>query len=176
MISKKMQKAINDQINAELHSAYLYMSMVSYFKSANLDGFAQWMTVQTQEEVFHATKFFNFVLDRGGRALLAPIAAVDTEWESPLAAFQAAYKHEQYITTRINDLLKLARQESDTAAEVLLQWYVTEQVEEEANADRIVNKLKMMAGAPGGLYMLDQELGTRVYTPPAGAAAGGQGA
>lgn len=176
MISKKMQKAINDHINVELHSAYLYMSMVSYFKSSNLDGFAQWMTVQTQEEVFHATKFFNFILDRGGRALLAPIAAVDTEWDSPQAAFEAAYKHEQYITKRINDLVKLARQESDTAAEVLLQWYVTEQVEEEANADRIVNKLKLMAGAPGGIYMLDQELGARVYNPPAGAGAGGKGA
>ena len=170
MISKKMRKAINDQINAELHSAYLYLSMASYFKSLNLDGFAQWMTVQTQEEIAHAMKFFNFVLDRGGKALLAPIAGPDTEWDSPLAAFEAAYKHEQYITSRINDLVTLARQEGDNAAEIMLQWYVTEQVEEEASADGVVQKLKMMAGAPGGMFMLDRELGTRVFTAPAAGA------
>lgn len=170
MISKKMRKAINDQINAELHSAYLYLSMVSYFKSLNLDGFAQWMTVQTQEEIAHAMKFFNFVLDRGGKALLAPIAGPDTEWDSPLAAFEAAYKHEQYITSRIDDLVTLARQEGDNAAEIMLQWYVTEQVEEEASADGVVQKLKMMAGAPGGMFMLDRELGARVFTAPAAGA------
>ena len=170
MISKKMRKAINDQINAELHSAYLYLSMVSYFKSLNLDGFAQWMTVQTQEELAHAMKFFNFVLDRGGKALLAPIAGPDTEWDSPLAAFEAAYKHEQYITSRIDDLVTLARQEGDNAAEIMLQWYVTEQVEEEASADGVVQKLKMMAGAPGGMFMLDRELGARVFTAPAAGA------
>ena len=170
MISKKMRKAINDQINAELHSAYLYLSMASYFKSLNLDGFAQWMTVQTQEEIAHAMKFFNFVLDRGGKALLAPIAGPDTEWDSPLAAFEAAYKHEQYITSRINDLVTLARQEGDNAAEIMLQWYVTEQVEEEASADGVVQKLRMMAGAPGGMFMLDRELGARVFTAPAAGA------
>lgn len=170
MISKKMQKAINDQINAEIHSAYIYLSMVSYFKSLNLDGFAQWMTVQTQEEISHAMKFFNFVLDRGGKALLQPIAGPDVEWESPQAAFEAAYKHEQYITGRIDKLVQLARQEKDTASEIMLQWFVTEQVEEEANADRIIQKLKMMAGAPGGMFMLDQELAARVFTPPAAGA------
>lgn len=170
MIGKKMRKAINDQINAELHSAYLYFSMVSYFKSLNLDGFAQWMTAQTQEEIAHAMKFFNFVVDRGGKALLQPIDGPDTEWDSPLAAFEAAYKHEQYITKRINDLVALARQEGDNAAEIMLQWFVTEQVEEEANADGIVQKLKMMAGAPGGLFMLDRELGSRGFTAPAGGA------
>ena len=170
MISKKIQKAINDQINAEPHSAYLYFSMVSYFKSLNLDGFAQWMTVQAQEEIAHAMKFFNFVLDRGAKALLGPIAGPDTEWDSPLAAFEAAYKHEQYITKRIDDLMQLARQENDTASEIMLQWFVTEQVEEEANADGIVQKLKMMAGAPGGVFMLDRELGARAFTPPAAGA------
>ncbi len=170
MISEKMRKAINDQINAEIHSAYLYLSMVSYFKSLNLDGFAQWMTVQTQEEISHAMKFFNFVDERGGRALLQPIAGPDVEWESPLAAFEAAYKHEQYITGRIDNLVQLARQEKDTASEIMLQWFVTEQVEEEANADGIVQKLKMMAGAPGGIFMLDRELAARVFTPPAAGA------
>jgi ferritin len=167
MISEKVQTAINDQINAEIHSAYLYLSMVSYFKSLNLDGFAQWMTVQTQEEISHAMKFFNFVVERGGRALLQPIAGPDVEWESPLAAFEAAYKHEQFITGRIDDLVQLARQEKDTASEIMLQWFVTEQVEEEANADGVIQKLKMMAGAPGGMFMLDRELGARVFTPPA---------
>lgn len=170
MISENMQKAFNDQINAEIHSAYLYLSMVSYFKSLNLDGFAQWMTVQTQEEISHGMKFFNFVLDRGGKALLQPIEGPAVEWESPLAAFKAAYKHEQYITKRINDLVALARKEKDTASEIMLQWFVTEQVEEEANADGIVQKLKMMADAPGGVFMLDRELGSRVFTPPAAGA------
>jgi len=167
MISENMQKAFNDQINAEIHSAYLYLSMVSYFKSLNLDGFAQWMTVQTQEEISHGMKFFNFVLERGGKALLQPIEGPAVEWESPLAAFEAAYKHEQYITKRIADLMKLARKENDTASEIMLQWFVTEQVEEEANADGIVQKLKMMAGAPGGVFMLDRELGSRAFSPPA---------
>lgn len=166
MISEKMQQAFNDQINAEIHSAYLYLSMVSYFKSLNLDGFAQWMTVQTQEEISHGMKFFNFVQERGGKVLLQPIEGPATEWDSPLAAFEAAYKHEQYITKRIDDLMKLARAENDTASEIMLQWFVTEQVEEEANADGIVQKLKMMADAPGGVFMLDRELGARAFTAP----------
>lgn len=170
MISKEMQKAINEQINAELHSAYLYLSMVSYFKSLNLDGFAQWMTVQTQEEISHAMKFFNFVLERGGKAVLQPIEGPAIEWDSPQAAFEAAYKHEQYITGRIDDLVQLARQEKDTASEIMLQWYVTEQVEEEANADGVIQKLKMLAGAPGGMFMLDRELVARVFAPPAAGA------
>jgi len=166
MISEKMQKAINDQINAELYSAYIYLSMSSYFTSLNLDGFANWMTVQTQEEVAHAMKFFDFVNERGGRALMAPIEGPDTEWDSPLAAFEAAYKHEQYVTGRIEDLVKLAREEGDTASEIMLQWFVTEQVEEEASADAIVQKLKLVRDAPGGIFMLDRELGARTFTPP----------
>jgi len=166
MISEKMQKAINDQINAELHSAYLYLSMSSYFTSMNLDGFASWMTVQTQEEVSHAMKFFHFVNERGGRALLTAIEGPAAEWDSPLAAFEAAYKHEQYITSRINDLVKIAREENDTATEIMLQWFVTEQVEEEAHADGIVQKLKMVADAPGGVFMMDRELGARTFTAP----------
>jgi len=167
MISKNMEKALNEQINAELYSAYLYLSMVSYFKSLNLDGFAQWMTVQTQEEVAHAMKFFTFVNDRGGRALLAPIDGPQTEWKSPLEAFEAAYKHEQLVTKRIDNLVKLARKETDTATEIMLQWFVTEQVEEEANADAIIRKLKMLKDAPAAVFMLDAELGKRTFVPPA---------
>lgn len=168
MISEKMQKALNDQINAELYSAYIYLSMSSYFTSMNLDGFANWMTVQTQEEVSHAMKFFHYVNERGGRALMAPIEGPQSEWDSPLAAFEAAYKHEQYVTGRINDLVKIAREENDTATEIMLQWFVSEQVEEEATADGIVQKLKLVQNAPGGLFMLDRELGARSFTPPSG--------
>ncbi len=166
MISKQMQDALNDQINAELHSAYLYLSMVSYFKSRNLDGFAQWMTVQTQEETSHAMKLFDYVLERGGNVLLAPIEGPVTEWDSPLAAFEGALKHEQYITQRINDLVALARKENDAATEIMLQWFVTEQVEEEANAGGIVQKLMMVADAPGGMFMMDRELSGRTFTAP----------
>ena len=166
MISETMQQAINDQINAELHSAYLYLSMVAYFESENLPGFASWMTCQTQEEIVHAMKFFHFLGERGGRALLQPIEGPETKWDSPMAAFQAAYKHEQYITGRINNLVTLAREEVDIASEIFLQWYVTQQVEEEASADEVVQKLKRMADAPGGLFMLDRELGQRIFTPP----------
>jgi len=167
MIGEKMQSAINDQINAELHSAYLYLSMVAYFESENLPGFAAWMRCQAQEEDFHAMKFFDYVNERGGRVLLQPIEGPGTEWDSPLAVFEAAYAHEQYITGRINDLVKIARAESDTASEIFLQWYVSEQVEEEAHADGIVQKLKRLADAPGGVFMLDQQLGQRTFTPPA---------
>ena len=167
MISEKMQSAFNDQINAEIHSAYLYWSMVAYFESINLKGFASWMRCQVQEEAVHATKFFDFISERGGRVALQTIEGPATEWDSPLAAFEGAYAHEQLITGRINDLVKLAREENDNAAEIFLQWFVTEQVEEEASADEVVQQLKLMAGAPGGLFMLDRELGQRVFTPPA---------
>ena len=167
MISEKIQSAINDQINAETYSAYLYWSMVAYFESVNLPGFAAWMRAQVQEEMFHAVKFTNFLYERGGRTLLGPIEGPPTEWDSPLAAFEAAYAHEQIVTGRINDLVRLAREENDPASEIFLQWYVTEQVEEENAADTIVQQLKLMADAPGGLFMLDRELGQRVFTPPA---------
>lgn len=167
MISKKMEAAINKQINEELFSAYLYASMIAYFESEGLKGMAQWMRVQTQEEIFHATKFFNFINDRGGRVELEAIAKPQKEWKSALDAFEAGYKHEQHITECINNLVSLARKESDYASETFLQWYVTEQVEEEMNASEIVAKLKLMGKSGELLYMLDKELGTRVYTPPA---------
>jgi ferritin len=167
MIGEKMQQAINDQINAELYSAYLYLSMEAYFDAENLPGFAHWMSCQAQEEVVHAMKFFRFVNERNGRVLLQPIKGPETEWDSPLAAFEQAYAHEQGVTGRINDLVKLAREEGDTASEVFLQWYVTEQVEEEASADAVIQELKRMADAPGGLYFLDRELGQRNFSRPA---------
>jgi ferritin len=167
MISKKVEKALNAQVNAELYSAYLYLSMESYFQSLNLNGFANWMRVQTQEEVSHAMKIYDFVNERGGRSLLKGIDGPPTEWESPLAAFEAAYAHEQKVTGLINDLVDLAIKEKDHATNNFLQWFVNEQVEEEASADAIVQQLKMMKKAPGGMFMLDRELGRRVFTPPA---------
>jgi len=166
MISEKIQKAFNDQLNAETHSAYLYWSMVAYFESISLPGFAAWMRAQVQEEMVHALKFFDTLNERGGRVLLKPLEGPATEWDSPLAAFEAAYKHEQYITGRINDLVKLAREESDNASEIFLQWFVTEQVEEEDSVDKVVRQLKLVGGEGGGLLLLDRELGQRTFTPP----------
>lgn len=167
MISKKMEEALNGQANAEFYSAYLYLSMEAYFESMNLPGFANWMRVQTQEELTHAMKIYDFVNGRGGRVMLKSIAEPQTEWESPLAAFEAAYKHEQFVTGRINDLVNLAIEEKDHATNTFLQWFVNEQVEEESSADQVVQKLKMVESAPGGQLLIDRELGQRVFTPPA---------
>jgi len=167
MISKKMEEALNEQVNAELYSAYLYLSMESYFKSLNLSGFANWMRVQTQEEVAHAMKIYDFVNERGGRVILEAIKGPPARWDSPLAVFEAVYAHEQKVTELINDLMNLAIKEKDHATNSFLQWFVNEQVEEESSADEIVQQLKMMEKAPGGMFMLDRELGQRVFSPPA---------
>lgn len=167
MISKKMEDALNGQVNAELYSAYLYLSMESYFRSQNLMGFANWMRVQTQEEMTHVVRIYDFIDERGGRVLLKAIEGPPTEWESPLAVFEAAYSHEQKISALINDLVDLAIKEKDHATNTFLQWFVNEQVEEEASADQVVQQLKMVADAPGGIFLLDRELGQRVFTPPA---------
>jgi ferritin len=167
MISKNMEKALNEQVNAELYSAYLYLSMESYFKAQNLNGFANWMRVQTQEEVAHAMKIYDFINERGGRAILKAIEGPETDWDSALAVFKAAYEHEQKVTGLINNLVDLAIKEKDHATNSFLQWFVNEQVEEEASADGVVQQLKMMEKAPGGMFMLDRELGQRVFTPPA---------
>ncbi len=166
MLSEKMQQALNDQINAETFSAYLYKAMQAYFDSISLKGFAQWMSVQVQEETFHADKFFNFIQERNGRVKLMKIEEPQFEWDSPLAAFEAALKHEQYITSRINNLVAVARAENDPASESFLKWFVDEQVEEEANATEIVDHLKLMGDFKGGLFMMDRELGQRVFVPP----------
>ncbi|MHB8900285.1 MAG: ferritin [Thermoguttaceae bacterium] len=167
MLSPKMEAALNNQINAEYYSAYLYLSMASYFDSINLPGFANWMRIQHQEEMVHALKFFDFVAERKGRVQLKAIEGPQTEWESPLAAFDGTVAHEQHVTSLINKLVDLALSESDHATNNFLQWFVAEQVEEEATADGIVQQLRLMKDAPGGLFMLDRELGQRVFTPPA---------
>jgi len=164
MLTSKTRDALNEQINAELFSSYLYLSMSAYFDSQNLGGMSNWMQVQAQEELAHAMKFFAFVNDRDGRVLLKQIETPKTEWESPLDAFEDALAHEQKVTGLINNLVDLSLEEKDHATNTFLQWFVTEQVEEEATAKTIVDKLKLIGNNPGALYMLDGQLGQR--TPP----------
>lgn len=164
MIGKKMQEAINEQIKHELESAYLYLSMVAYFHSEGLDGMAQWMRAQTQEELMHAMKFFDHIRDRNGRVELLPLAQPKREWTSPLQAFQEAYQHEQFISSKIDGLVKLAAAEGDHPASILLQWFVTEQVEEEASTSKVAQMLERIGDSGHGLVMLDRELGTRSFT------------
>jgi len=167
MIGKKMEKALNGQINAEYYSSYMYLAMAAYFESIDLPGFANWMRVQTQEEEFHALKFYDYIVERAGRVTLQAIEAPPTEWNSPSEAFQATLEHEQKVTGLINDLVFLARDERDNAAEIFLQWFVTEQVEEEDNVNTILAQLRLIKDKPHGLFMLDKDLGQRVFTPPA---------
>jgi ferritin len=173
MLKNKMQKALCEQINAEIYSSYLYFSMSAYFESLNLKGFAHWMTIQAQEELVHVVKFFDYVHSRNGRVTLDAVAGPPSEWESPRAAFEAAYQHETTITERIHKLVDLALEHSDHPTHQMLQWFVAEQVEEEANADEIVQKLKLVGNEGYGVFMLDRELATRVFTMPAGMTIGG---
>jgi len=172
MISEAMQKAMNDQINAELYSAYLYLSMAAYFESISLGGFSNWMRCQALEEETHAIKFFDHICGRGGRVALQPIEGVPTEWESALAVFQAVYGHEQKVTALINGLVKIAREENDNAAINFLQWFVDEQVEEEKSADDVVQSLTLIGGAGHGVLMIDRELAARTFVMPTATAAG----
>jgi len=161
MISKKMQDALNEQINAELFSAYLYLAMAAEFESNNFKGFAHWMEVQAKEETEHAKRLYDFVNDRGGRVTLKVIAAPPSEWKTPLAAFEAAYEHEQKVSAMIHNLVDVARGEKDKAAEVMLNWFVEEQVEEEASTSEIAEKLKMIRESTNGVFMLDNALAKR---------------
>jgi len=166
MLTKKMEKAINLQINAELYSSYLYLSMATYFESISLGGFSNWMRQQVQEELFHAMKMFDFICERGGRVILTAIDAPPSQWKSPLDAFQNVLSHEQKVTGLINDLVNLALDERDHATNIFLQWFVSEQVEEEATAGTLVDKLKLIGKDANGLFMLDTELGQRLFTMP----------
>lgn len=166
MLKEKIQEAFNKQINAELYSSYLYLSMAAYFESLNLPGHANWMRCQAQEEVVHAMKFFKFINERSGRVLVTAIQGPPTNWDSPLQVFQDAYEHETKVTGLINGLVDLALNERDHAANNFLQWFVAEQVEEEASADAVVQKLRLAGTDGSGLFMIDRELATRVFTPP----------
>ena len=161
MIDGRMQEALNRHANAEFYSSYLYLSMSAYFQSINLTGFAHWMRVQAREELAHAMKFYEHVIGRGGRVSLQAVEAPTSQWDSPLAAFEDAYRHEQKVTGLINQLVDEAVQTRDHATNAFLQWFVSEQVEEEASVDAIVQRLKLVGGAPGGLFMIDHHLGER---------------
>ena len=161
MLSKKLQDALNKQLNAELYSSYLYLSMSAYFENLNLEGFANWMYIQAQEEAFHAKKFYDFINQRGGRVILAKIDAPPNEWDSPLAVFENTLNHEQKVTGLINNLVEVAIKQHDHATNIFLQWFVTEQVEEEEGANSILQKLKLLGGDNNGLFMIDRELAQR---------------
>lgn len=167
MLKEKISKTFNEQITEELFSSYLYLSMSAYFQSVNLPGFANWMRVQAQEELMHAMKFYDYINGRRGRVLLKEIKTPQHEWKSPLEIFEAALKHEEYITEKINNLVDISITEKDHASNVFLQWFVNEQVEEEANADDIINRLSLIGDSKDGLFMIDRELATRVFTMPA---------
>lgn len=166
MLSNKIQDALNAQINAEFWSAYLYLSMSNYFGAEGYPGIANWFKVQYQEELAHTEIFMNYVNSRDGRVMLKAIDAVPTEWESILDAFVSTLEHERKVTSLINNLYALAEQENDYATRDRLNWFVSEQVEEEENVRSILDKVKMVGDNGMGRYMIDQELAARTYTAP----------
>ncbi len=166
MIKQELLDAMNQQINYELESYYIYLSMAAYFSSLNLDGMAHWMRVQAHEEMIHAMKFFDHIIDRGGKVVLKDIKQLKTSWINPKEAWDNAYSHEQLITSRINNLLEISRKTQDYASEPLLHWFVNEQIEEEVNTSKISQMMELIKDNPQGLYMLDSQLATRPF--PAG--------
>ena len=172
MLTEGMQNAINEQIKDELYSAYLYLSMAAYFEATGLPGFARWMRVQSQEEVDHAMKFFDFVNERGGRVELRPIEQPTVEFESPLAVFEATYEHEQKVTGLIHNLYALAMEENDYAAQVMLHWFIDEQVEEEKTINEILGRLELAGDDRTALLILDEQMGRRQDEPEGGGLAG----
>lgn len=161
MIGKAMQEAINEQINKEMFSSYLYLSMAAYFESTGLPGAAKWMYVQAGEENEHAMKLFHHLVERGGKVALKAIAAPETEWTGPMAVFKAVYAHEQVVTKSIHDLYEVALKEKDYAMQVLLHWFISEQVEEEKNASEIVDNMQRIEAHETAVLQLDHQLGKR---------------
>ena len=170
MLSNKLNDALNDQMRFEIYSALTYKSMAGYCESLGLAGFSNFFQVQAQEELFHGDKFFKYICEAGGRARLLAIDAPRNDYESPLDAFEHGLRHEREVTKRINHLSDLALAESDHASRIFLNWFVTEQVEEEATFSSVVGRLKLVEGDGRGLLMLDQELAQRIFTPPTPAA------
>ena len=167
MINEKMNEAINSQINWEMWSGYLYLSMANNFEALGRKGIANWFRVQYQEELAHAMIFINYLNSRGGRVLLQPIAAVPTEWATPLDAFKATLEHEEKVTEMINNLYALAESQNDFATRQMLNWFVAEQVEEEDTARELIDNFEVVGEDGTGIYQLDNELGSRTYTAPA---------
>ncbi len=166
MISEKMEKAFLEQINAELYSEYLYLSMKAYFAKLNLNGFVNWMDVQVQEEHAHAMGMFDYILERGGTIELEAIKKPEVDWESPLKVFEHVLAHEEYVTSRINAVMDVAEETKDRAATIFLNWYLKEQVEEEASAGGVLAQLKLIGDDKHALYALDKELAARTFTAP----------
>ncbi len=166
MISEKLEKAFNDQINKELYSEYLYLSMQAYFERLNLKGFVNWMNVQVQEEHAHAMGMFNYVHERGGKVELEAIDKPQVEWNSPLHVFEEVLKHEEFVTSRINALMDVAEEVKDRAALSFLDWYLKEQVEEESNVGGVLATLKLIKDDAKALLMLDKELAARTFVAP----------
>lgn len=167
MLSEKMTDALNNQLNKEIYSAYLYMSMSAYSSYSGLKGFANWFMVQYQEEMAHATKIYNYIDSQSQQVKLMAINQPPTEFESSLDMFEKTLKHEQFVTKSINDLVDLAISEKDHATNIFLQWFVTEQIEEEGNDNDIISRLRIVGDNSNGLLMVDKELSARVFTPPA---------
>jgi len=165
MIGERLDAAINDQIKNELESYYIYLSMAAYFHTMSLDGMGHWMRCQAHEEMIHAMKFFEHLIDRDGKVVLQDLKQLKTGWSSPLEAFQDAFEHEKFISGKINDLTTIAREEKDYASEPLLAWFSDEQIEEEASTGKIVDELAMIGEDKSALLMLDRELGARAYPP-----------
>lgn len=163
MLSKKLEDAINKQINAELWSAYLYLSMSTHFANEGLPGFANWFGIQFKEEQEHAMKFMNYMVAKGNKVVLQPIEKVDTSWDSVLSAFEDTLAHEKVVTALINDMVAIAREEKDYATDNMLQWFVSEQVEEEESAQGIIDALRLIGNEGYAIYMMDKELGQRVH-------------
>lgn len=161
MLDKKIEKALNEQINEELYASYLYLSMSAWFEEQNWGGFARWMALQSQEEYGHAMKIYRYIVERGGRVELGAIKEPKKEWKSVLNVFEEALAHEEHVTKRINDLTDMAIKAKDHASNIFLQWFVTEQVEEEDNANQMIAKLKLVKDNTGGLFILDREAGAR---------------
>lgn len=166
MISKKMAKAVNEQLNFELYSSYIYASMGSWFKAQNLNGFANWMNIQVQEELAHASRFYDFLHDCGADVVLEAIPKPKASWKNPEDVFAHTLEHEGMVTSRINKLIDLALSEKDHATNARLQWFITEQIEEEANVLGILQQVKLIKGSPDALLMLDREFAQRAYNPP----------
>ncbi|MFA5780172.1 MAG: ferritin [Elusimicrobiota bacterium] len=161
MIQEKMLKGLNKQINAELYSAYLYLAMSAHFETVNFRGFAHWLKIQAQEELGHAMRFYGYIVEIGEKVVLEKVETPPVKWTSPLAAFTDAYKHEVKITGMINELVNMSTSLKDHATNNMLQWFVSEQVEEESQTNEIVQKLKFIGDAKGGLLMLDHQLAKR---------------
>ena len=166
MIGKKMRDLMNEQIKNELESYYIYLSIVAYFHSRNLDGMAHWMRCQAHEEMIHAMKFYDHIIDRGGTVELLNLKQLKTKWKSPLEAWQDTLEHEKFITAKIHDLVKLSRKENDIASDTLLNWFSKEQIEEESNAEKVLRQMEMIGDSKQGIYLLDRDLATRIF--PAG--------